>query len=759
MPPRAVNHQPHKLLPAALCAAVVGALLLLHGLTRSLDGFTAIQRLEWMTFDWRVRLATNAPAENAGNLGFVFINNDSIAELASGSLGYSAGLYWPRYVYGHVLQELQAQGAEAVALDVLFPELRRDHTSIPGGVSGTPDEYFARALRSSGNVILGAEANAVPPALFRTNAWALGDITARRDADGILRRVRAFEDYVIWHPMILEAARKFNVAYDTNQITFRVVGRTNIVIPIEAGDMFDAGKLLELGTGQPLPPGPRRVARAFTRQRAWDLGLALAARSLKLDLDHPVVEPGRVTLRGPGGVARVIPVDHKNRLHIDWSFPLGSPRLTRESFHSLLRNHYDRARGETNNFRPLWAGKLAIVGSIASGNDLTDFGATPLEKETFLTIRSWNVANSLLTGRFVRQPSLATELLLLAALGALAGLIAWRLRAVVASLVIVLAAALYIAVAAQAYLHSRLWLPVVMPCAALLLSHVALITWRAIFEQGERRRIKDVFSRIVSPNVVHELLEAKQLSLGGARRPVTVFFADVRGFTEMTDASHALATEETAKRQLTGPAAEGCHDAHAAELLATINLYLGAIADVVKRHDGTLDKYIGDCVMAFWGAPTPDAKHALTCVRAAIDAQRAVYALNQERAVENKRREEENARRAAAGQPPLPLLKLLAMGVGVNTGIVTVGLMGSEKHTFNYTILGREVNLAQRLEAHSGRGRIFIGEATYQEILRDDPTLAAACTPATPAQFKGFRDAVKHYEVPWKQEPPLSSSS
>ena len=156
-----------------------------------------------------------------------------------------------------------------------------------------------------------------------------------------------------------------------------------------------------------------------------------------------------------------------------------------------------------------------------------------------------------------------------------------------------------------------------------------------------------------------------------------------------------------------------------------------AIADVVKHHDGTLDKYIGDCVMAFWGAPTPNARHALFCVRAAIDAQRAIYELNQRRSTENKRLEEENARRAAAGQSPLPLLKLLAVGIGVNTGIVTVGLMGSEQHTFNYTILGREVNLAQRLEAHSGRGFISARKASSRERTKRSPRLCVSTTTAT----------------------------
>lgn len=711
-----------------------------------------LERLEWMTFDWRVRQATNAPGQNADNLGFVFISNDSIDELASGSLGFTNGLYWPRFVYGWVAEELKTQGAEAVGFDLLFPELRRDHTQMPDGTPGTPDEAFARALRDTSNVILGAQPEAPPHAHFRTNAWALGNISVLRDSDGILRRVRAFQDYVIWHPMILEAARRFDgFAYDTNRLVFTSEQGRQTTIPIDSLGNYDAGWLLELGAGRPLPVGTRRMARAFNRQRVWDMGIVLAAHSLKLDLDAAIVRPGvEIVLRGAGGLERRIPIDRENRLCVDWSFPLDSPQLTRESFHGVLRDHLDRARGETNQLRNLWRGKLVLVGSIASGNDLTDLGATPLERETVLTCRYWNVANSVLTGRFVRQLSLGLELLLIFGLAGAAAVFAWRMRALGAALATFLITALYAGVASQVYVHSRIWLPIVLPCSGLALTHFALVTYRAIFEQSERRRIKGVFDKIVSPNVVSELLRTEKLSLGGARRNVTVFFADVRGFTGLTDESHAIATAHVAEQQLTGAEAEAYFDTQSEELLRTVNLYLGAIADIVKKHQGTLDKYIGDSVMAFWGAPTPNERHALTCVRAAIEAQRALFQLNQQRAADNKRREEDNLRRAAAGEPRLPLLKLFSIGIGVNTGTVTVGLLGSERHTFNYTIVGRDVNLAQRLEAHSGRDRILIGESTHKELLRDDPALAATCQPQLATQFKGFREAMQLFEVPWK---------
>jgi len=268
--------------------------------------------------------------------------------------------------------------------------------------------------------------------------------------------------------------------------------------------------------------------------------------------------------------------------------------------------------------------------------------------------------------------------------------------------------------------------------------------------------VKSVFSKIVSPNIVNELLEAKTLALGGARREVTVLFADVRGFTEFTDKSQQQAEAYVAVHQLNGDAKEAYFDEQARAALETVNTYLAIVADCVKQHTGTLDKYIGDCVMAFWGAPTPNARHAADCVQAAIDAQRAIYALNRQRAEQNRGLESENAARLSAGLSAKGALPILLLGSGINTGLATVGLMGSEEHISNYTVFGREVNLASRLEGYSGRGRIVIGERTYQHLLRDDPGLAASCVPLTDADLKGFRSAVKVYEVPWRPPGGLS---
>jgi class 3 adenylate cyclase/CHASE2 domain-containing sensor protein len=757
-----------KYFPLLVCGLAIGIVCLVQELTRRFPSFNFFQRLEWMTYDWRVREAQKHPGTNASNLGMVFISDESIAALADGrvadqALDYRAGLYWPRHVYGRVVQELTAQHAKAIAFDVLFAELRPDHPNVllPDLQEESSDHFFARSLQEAGNVALGAKKGVLPPPLFRTNVWKLGDIGVKRDTDGILRKAKAFDEYYIWHSLIKNAGQLWDLdlshpKIDPKRIVFQTGAKKHKTIPLDSDGNFDQVDLYRKLTQQEPPAKVRPLQKPYTLVRAWNLGIILAAKELGLDLDAAQILEGRIILRGKNGLERMIPLDDENRFYIDWSFTPYDARLTRESLEYLLLQDYDRRTGKTEGLTNRWANKLVLIGSTASGNDLTDLGATPLEKETYLTAGILNTANSLIVDRFVQRPSRAMEFLLILTLGLITWPLTWNFRAMWASFGMLALAGAYFYLGHYFFVRERLWMPMVMPLTSLLLSHISLLTYEAFFEQTEKRRIRSVFSKIVSPDVVNELLTAPKLSLAGTRREVTVFFADIRGFTELTDLSQANAEKYVLQHQLTGQLAEDYFNAQSQELLQTINLYLGLIADTIKKHGGTLDKYIGDCVMAFWGAPAPQAEHAVRCVRAAVEAQRAIYNLNVQRAEENKRREQENPSRVARGESPLPILWLLSLGTGINTGVVTVGLMGSDAHIVNYTVLGRDVNLASRLEGYSGRGRILIGEATYQSLQKFDPLLAAACVEQPMAKLRGFTTDIKSYEFHWREPKAIS---
>lgn len=750
-----VKFRPLPRVPLLLTAVVVGLTLLLRLLNPDF-----IERLEWVTYDQRARAAASHQAPVATNLGFVFLDDETIRAVAAGDFGYRYGLYWPRQVFGRAVEELAAQGAKFLAFDVIFGELRHDHplAQLPSGELVESDEFLAIQMRRAGNVALAMTPDVEMPELFRTNAAYVADITTERDADGVLRRVRVLREVREWHSLFLaaEAQPDFGICLrdarvEPDRIVLPTAGGEEVIIKLDAGGRFHIADFV----GEKIPPGMAATELPFTTRRVWHMGVVIAAKALGLDLAQTEVDlkAGRVVLRGTNNLERVVPVDGEGHFLIDWSLPVADPRLTVQPMQHVLEREFDRSQGRPSDIPALWRDKLVVIGSaVSGGNDLTDRGATPLERDTLLVSKHWNVANSIIMGRYVHRLGVGTECSLIVVLGLITALATWRLRALLSVLALAVLLAGYVSICFWMFNGSRLWLPMILPVAgAILLNWAGLTAWRVFFEQAERRRVRSVFSRIVSPNIVRELLEQKSLALGGARRrEVTVFFADVRGFTEFTDVSHQLALQHIQTQKLDEATAAAYLDRQAGEALDTVNLYLARVADTVKLHEGTLDKYIGDCVMAFWGAPTPNARHAVSAVRAAMDAQRAVHALNLERGRLNENIKAANQQRQAAGQPLQSLHPLLQLGSGINTGLATVGLMGSDAHLLNYTVFGREVNVASRLESASGRGRIIISEATYRSLLRDDVALAGQCIELPPVEVKGIREAIKIYEVPWQ---------
>jgi len=215
------------------------------------------------------------------------------------------------------------------------------------------------------------------------------------------------------------------------------------------------------------------------------------------------------------------------------------------------------------------------------------------------------------------------------------------------------------------------------PIIQLAITYSLLVTYRVVSEQQEKKYIRQTFSKFVSKSVVDELLQdPSKVKLGGDKKLLTVLFSDIRGFTSI---SEKLTPEE---------------------LVELLNIYLQAMTDVVIEYGGTLDKYIGDAVMAFWGAPIEMENHALNACKSAIEMMRALRHLNKKWAHENK-----------------PALEI---GIGINSGDMVVGNMGSAAR-MDYTIMGDNVNLGSRLEGTTKfyHSDIIISEFTYQYV-KDD---------------------------------------
>jgi hypothetical protein len=226
-------------------------------------------------------------------------------------------LYWPRHIYGRLVQELSAQGAKAIGLDILFGELRPDHkTKLRDGTVVSSDAYFTNAMAQAGKRCLGATPEVMPHPIFRAASLSMGHISTRPDADGVLRRVRAFLDHRIWHAEILKQAQlngwtlRRRRCHQTNWLLIQGT-KTNRVSLTEDG-LFNP---YELAGRQP-PGGFVRLARAYEDMRVWHLGIVLAAMELGADVSRAQVDlkRGRITLSPTNGAARVLPVDGEGRL-------------------------------------------------------------------------------------------------------------------------------------------------------------------------------------------------------------------------------------------------------------------------------------------------------------------------------------------------------------------------------------------------------------------------------------------------------------
>jgi adenylate cyclase len=195
--------------------------------------------------------------------------------------------------------------------------------------------------------------------------------------------------------------------------------------------------------------------------------------------------------------------------------------------------------------------------------------------------------------------------------------------------------------------------------------YLTLIFASFVREQAQRRQIRSAFAQYMSPVLVEQLAQApEKLVLGGEQREMTIMFSDVRGFTTIS---------ETYKNDPQG-------------LTRLMNRFLTPLTNAILARKGTIDKYMGDAIMAFWNAPLDDKEHQLNACEAALDMLERVDTLNQER----EREAQEQSR------PFIPL----NVGVGLNTGTCVVGNMGSDLR-FDYSVLGDSVNLASRLEGQS----------------------------------------------------------
>jgi adenylate cyclase len=347
-------------------------------------------------------------------------------------------------------------------------------------------------------------------------------------------------------------------------------------------------------------------------------------------------------------------------------------------------------------------GRIALVGTTAVGT--WDGRVTPFDDIGPGVITHATFVENALHGQLIRRstPVLLLEALLMALLSV--GL-AWLFSRVRSALAAPAAAAALVgwgALAAAAYFRFHAALALGLPALQIAAMFVAATAWRVVAEERERRRTRETFSRFLAPAVVEDLLGREgELRLGGEKRDLTVLFADIRGFTTISEKLDPKV------------------------LIELLNQYLTPMTDIiVQDHRGTLDKYMGDAIMAFWGAPQEQPDHPLRACQAALAMIERLEVL-----------------RAGWRERGLPEIDI---GVGINTGPMSVGFVGSQDRFYNYTVLGDAVNLASRLEGTNREygTRILVSHSTWERV--KDRVVARELDAV---RVKGKREPVVVYEL------------
>jgi adenylate cyclase len=306
-----------------------------------------------------------------------------------------------------------------------------------------------------------------------------------------------------------------------------------------------------------------------------------------------------------------------------------------------------------------------MVGMFAKGT-AQDEKTTPFGLMYGVEIHA-NALNTILMSNFLHEVAPWVNALILLALALLTAFMASRLPTLwsfVLSLVLIVV--FFFAVTLLFDLYNRV-IVLSAPVFAVLFSFLAVIVYRIMTEEKDKRRIRDMFGRYVSPRVVDQIL-ANPPELGGVDKEVTVLFSDIRGFTEVSERMSSQ------------------------ELVNHLNVYFTAMTDVLMEYEGTLDKYIGDMIMGFWGAPLPQPEHAILACKCALRQMEVLNELNSQ----------------------WPQDRRIDIGIGINTGTVTVGNIGSVGR-MNYTLMGDSVNLGSRLEGVNKTygTHVMMSEFTY----------------------------------------------
>jgi adenylate cyclase len=636
-----------------------------------------LERLELSLLDWRFRL--RGPQPLSSPIVLVEIDEKSVDEIGRWP--------WRRNVLARLMDRLTDADVAAIGFDVVFsepevlpetPVLRQLRASaVRDGEGGgrfvalldraieeaDTDRRLAEAIARSGRTVLGY--------FFRTDRGASSDDAALRSA---LQRISGSRVAIARLPEgerapVLECSgveaslEPFAAAARRSGFFSSLRDRDGVVRRAPLVASCGGGLYVSLAVA---------IAETLLGERAAVLGDRWGIREIAI-----------------GGLR--IPTDEGGRTIVDFRGPA-------KTFPGYAAVDVLSGRVGRSELR----GKIALIGATEVG--IGDIVATPFGSVfPGLEVHA-NVLDNLLSGSVLRRDDglVAAELASMLVLGLALALLVPRLGSLArgALLATALLASLLVATF-YAFAARGLWIHVTYPGLALVGVYGAVALAQAIAVEARARTIRRQFATYVPPEVVHEMVERpERFRLGTERRDLSVLFSDIRGFTSIAE------------------------EIGASDVSRLLNGYLTPMTRIVFESRGTLDKYIGDAIVAFWGAPLPVPDHPLRACESALAMQRALEDLR-------------------ATRPDLPAVGRLRIGIGLHSGEVVVGNMGSELR-FAYTVSGDGVNLCSRLE---GLTRHYGVDVLASSDLVARLPGGFLCRELDSVRVKGRRGEVRIYEV------------
>jgi adenylate cyclase len=535
---------------------------------------------------------------------------------------------WPRTRIADMVANLTRLGAAVIGFDVIFAEPDRLNPDAAADTFRNLDEATReklRALPSNDQVFADAIRHSRVVLGESGTSEALSELDASLPVTGLAMLGEPPQPFMSRFPGLLR---------NTPVLEKAAAGRGLLTINPERDGIV------------------RRVPMIMEAQGATMPSLTFEMLRVATGSDTILIKTDPAGIKSIGIKGFQIPTDSKGQLWVH--FAHHNPALY-VSAADVLEGHVP----------PEKMAQLVLIGTSAIG--LNDIKTTPVDPAMPGVEIHAQVLEAALTRSVLSQPNygIAIEFLAALVLGLLVIAFAPMFGPITLVAVGALFASLLIGTSWYYYTQQRLLIDFTYPLLSTTSIYLTLIFSSFVREQAQRRQIRSAFGQYLSPALVEQLAQSpEKLVLGGEEREMTIMFSDVRGFTTISESYK--------------------HDPQG--LTALMNRFLTPLTNAILARKGTIDKYMGDAIMAFWNAPLDDAEHQINACEAAVDMLERIDGLN-------KIREEEAEH---GGHAYIPL----NVGVGLNTGTCVVGNMGSDLR-FDYSVLGDSVNLASRLEGQS----------------------------------------------------------